>query len=131
MQCAHGPQGLLQCTMRFGSTAKVLLKCKLKYYRISECLVMQLFAQAHRHDVSPPRHPISLVYTASFQSPALLSVRALHRIRRLAGLSSKQSCPVSPDLQLQESRHQHATRRSLHSKATHALLIPTVPTQLV
>ena len=26
-------------TMRFGSTAKVLLKCKLKYYRISECLV--------------------------------------------------------------------------------------------
>ena len=26
------------CTMRFGSTAKVLLKCKLKYYRISECL---------------------------------------------------------------------------------------------
>ena len=25
-------------TMRFGSTAKVLLKCKLKYYRISECL---------------------------------------------------------------------------------------------
>ena len=23
--------------MRFGSTAKVLLKCKLKYYRISEC----------------------------------------------------------------------------------------------
>ena len=26
--------------MRFGSTAKVLLKCKLKYYRISECGVM-------------------------------------------------------------------------------------------
>ena len=25
-------------TMRFGSTAKVLLKCKLKYYRISECV---------------------------------------------------------------------------------------------
>ncbi len=25
-------------TMRFGSTAKVLLKCKLKYYRISECI---------------------------------------------------------------------------------------------
>ena len=24
-------------TMRFGGTAKVLLKCKLKYYRISEC----------------------------------------------------------------------------------------------
>ena len=28
----------LPCTMRFGSTAKVLLKCNLKYYRISECL---------------------------------------------------------------------------------------------
>ena len=25
--------------MRFGSTAKILLKCKLKYYRISECAV--------------------------------------------------------------------------------------------
>ena len=25
------------CTMRFGSTAIVLLKCKLEYYRISEC----------------------------------------------------------------------------------------------
>ena len=28
--------GLL-LTMRFGSTAKVLAECKLKYYRISEC----------------------------------------------------------------------------------------------
>ena len=27
-------------TMRFGSTAKVLLKCKLKYYRISECVCL-------------------------------------------------------------------------------------------
>ncbi len=27
--------------MRFGSTAKVLLKCKLKYYRISECVDMR------------------------------------------------------------------------------------------
>ena len=25
------------CTMRFWSTAKVLAKCKLQYYRISEC----------------------------------------------------------------------------------------------
>ena len=32
MDCSGG-----QRTMRFGSTAKVLLKCKLKYYRISEC----------------------------------------------------------------------------------------------
>ena len=33
------PQNLAQVllTMRFGSTAKVLLKCNLKYYRISEC----------------------------------------------------------------------------------------------
>ena len=31
-------------TMRFGSTAKVLLKCKPKYYRISEC-VMDLQAR--------------------------------------------------------------------------------------
>ena len=27
------------CTMRFGSTAKVLAECKLKYCRISECAV--------------------------------------------------------------------------------------------
>ena len=27
--------------MRFGSTAKVLLKCKLKYYRISECVELR------------------------------------------------------------------------------------------
>ena len=27
--------------MRFGSTAKVLLKCKLKYYRISECILLR------------------------------------------------------------------------------------------
>ena len=27
--------------MRFGSTAKVLAKCKRKYYRISECGVVQ------------------------------------------------------------------------------------------
>ena len=34
-QCGEHP-----ChTMRFGSTAKVLLKCKLKYYRISECVI--------------------------------------------------------------------------------------------
>ena len=31
--------------MRFGSTAKVLLKCKLKYYRISECNA----SDAHMH----------------------------------------------------------------------------------
>ena len=31
------PQPAACPTMRFGSTAKVLLKCKLKYYKISEC----------------------------------------------------------------------------------------------
>ena len=30
---------MAQGTMRFGSTAKVLAKCKLKYYRISACKV--------------------------------------------------------------------------------------------
>ena len=29
---------LLLLTMRFGSTAKVLAKCMLKYYRLSECI---------------------------------------------------------------------------------------------
>ena len=44
LSCGSVPHIHLQCgagqcqhTMRFGSTAKVLLKCKLKYYRISEC----------------------------------------------------------------------------------------------
>ncbi len=41
--CTHVGKGLqggwhrAQHTMRFGSTAKVLAECKLKYYRISEC----------------------------------------------------------------------------------------------
>ena len=35
-------------TMRFGSTAKVLLKCKLKYYRISECRQGQDIASSLR-----------------------------------------------------------------------------------
>ena len=33
-----GAEWQAHCTMRFGSTAKVLPKCKLKYYRISECI---------------------------------------------------------------------------------------------
>ena len=40
MITAQGPKSKALSTprtMRFGSTAKVLLKCKLKYYRISEC----------------------------------------------------------------------------------------------
>ena len=40
-QCSSSPPGrsgdVLLHTMRFGSTAKVLAECKLKYYRISEC----------------------------------------------------------------------------------------------
>ena len=33
----HLPETGQPHTMRFGSTAKVLAKCKLKYYKISEC----------------------------------------------------------------------------------------------
>ena len=35
------------CTMRFGSTAKVLAECMLMYYRISECTVLGLPLDAH------------------------------------------------------------------------------------
>ena len=39
--CLHvdpvDPQAGMLRTMRFGSTAKLLAECKLKYYRISEC----------------------------------------------------------------------------------------------
>ena len=35
--CQHAMQAsMLRRTVRFGSTAKVLADCKLKYYRISE-----------------------------------------------------------------------------------------------
>ena len=34
-------------TMRFGSTSKVLAKCKLKYYRVSECMVDMPGVQVH------------------------------------------------------------------------------------
>ena len=40
-------RGSVHHTMRFGSTAKVLLKCKLKYYRISECIRRE--GQGERH----------------------------------------------------------------------------------
>ena len=33
--------------MRSGSTAKVLAKCMLKYYRISECSCIQFHAEEH------------------------------------------------------------------------------------
>ena len=33
------PESVACATMRFGSTAKVLAVCKLKYYRISECVL--------------------------------------------------------------------------------------------
>ena len=36
--------------MRFGSTAKVLLKCKLKYYRISECGNVSCLLPKHTPD---------------------------------------------------------------------------------
>ena len=44
--CCNAHLMWLSCTMRFGSTAKVLLKCKLKYYRISECLAHRPMFQA-------------------------------------------------------------------------------------
>ena len=44
-------------TMRFGSTAKVLLKCKLKYYRISECVRLLDDARRHPHICSPSPPP--------------------------------------------------------------------------
>ena len=42
------------CTLRFGSTAKVLLKCKLKYYRISECPALP--PPPH----NPPTHSLNM-----------------------------------------------------------------------
>ena len=40
-------------TMRFGSTAKVLAKCKLKYYRISECGGCRLLHSPHLPGAAP------------------------------------------------------------------------------
>ena len=49
--CYSAHQAPPRChhTMRFGSTAKVLLKCKLKYYRISECTM----GPCQRHSPTP------------------------------------------------------------------------------
>ena len=45
-QCMlHRPR---PCTMRFGSTAKALGKCKLKYYRRSECHALCIPVQPHQ-----------------------------------------------------------------------------------
>ena len=38
--------------MRFGSTAEVLLKCKLKYYRISECNVKDITSLSMGHSTN-------------------------------------------------------------------------------
>ena len=40
-------------TMRFGSTAKVLLNCKLKYYRISKCAGGDTGQDPQRAPLSP------------------------------------------------------------------------------
>ena len=50
-----------QLTMRFGSTAQVLLKCRLKYYRISECSCISRCAT--------PSILISVVHGHSDQNP--------------------------------------------------------------
>ena len=68
----HGPRLSNVHTMRFGSTAKVLLKCKLKYYRISECV----------HGISGPRlDPIHVRSALSETPPSmgiLLCVKTIH-----------------------------------------------------
>ena len=43
--CGHSC--ISQGTMRFGSTAKVLAKCMLEYYRISECKVISTKGYLH------------------------------------------------------------------------------------
>ena len=59
------------CTMRFGSTAKVLLKCKLKYYRISECLWYTSSPSyalvVHPHNKHSPSHVAHFMLLARFQ----------------------------------------------------------------
>ena len=46
--------------MRFGSTAKVLLKCKLKYYKISECTGPCPYRGTQLVPCAPPPPPSSL-----------------------------------------------------------------------
>ena len=41
------PSARAHRTMRFGSTAKILAKCRLKYYRISECIGSACCQQLH------------------------------------------------------------------------------------
>ena len=55
-------------TMRYGSTAKVLLKCKLKYYRISECIRGHTFSQAALAPVFPHLYTVASPHSAYSQS---------------------------------------------------------------
>ena len=61
----------VQCTLRFGSTAKVLLKCKLKYYRISECSVpAQARLAAYQQIIGESQQRMMLVMHEPPQEPA-------------------------------------------------------------
>ena len=56
------------CTMRFGSTAKVLAKCRLKYYRFSECIG---WAYIHTYTQTEPTSPSLLLLPYSMNSVSL------------------------------------------------------------
>ena len=59
--CLLVPSG----TRRFGSTAKVLADCKLKYYRISECQAahqLSAIAVRQRHGIRPAEFSLLTIY---------------------------------------------------------------------
>ena len=69
-------------TMRFGSTAKVLLKCKLKYYRISECAALLQIGPAeldHAVGARRPGHGACLTTSKQLGSTRAQELRTIMR----------------------------------------------------
>ena len=62
--CVFDVERMRVRTMRFGSTAKVLLKCKLKYYRISECN-----AEMAVHGPTSPEHSLCATWKLTCRCP--------------------------------------------------------------
>ena len=89
LQNCHG-------TMRFGSTAKVLARCKLKYYRISECMVWCRGDQEGAGSLLAGNpHSSSLQYLSCYgPEPGTGQERAAWMLSSLPGSSSHGSARI-------------------------------------
>ena len=68
--------GSVSCTVRFGSIAKALAKCKLEYYRISECPARVLPVACASFSCAAVHNPTPM----DSRAQALLSVSFKHHV---------------------------------------------------